>query len=97
MYSNSGRSGCDHLALKSTKYSATKYLMLEDPSLMFSILLRNVTSLCQGLSSLAMGGGQERETLGTRLICGLTEQGCGPIQAIKPCFEARTEQDQARQ
>ena len=69
MARNGGRNACDDsLALKSTKDSATKYLMLEDPSLMFSIVLKARDQTQPGsLFSRSGGAGEERETLGTRL------------------------------
>ena len=44
------------LCLNWTKLNATNYLVTEEPSLMFSI-----ASVCQGLSSLASGGGEMRD------------------------------------
>ena len=66
MTRNGGRSACD-LTLKSTKYSATKYLMLEDPFLMLSILRKARDQPVPG-SLFSPARGQERETLGTKLI-----------------------------
>ena len=53
---------CDHLALKSTtKYRATKYLMLEDPSLMLSILRKARDQPVPGSLFSRSGGRGERD------------------------------------
>ena len=46
--------------LNSMKPNATNCMITEDPSLMFSIAKWHVTSVCQGLSSLAQWGGKMR-------------------------------------
>ena len=50
---------CD--TLNSTKPNATNSLITEDPSLIFSIVKVALTNVCQGLSSLAPGGGKMRD------------------------------------
>ena len=63
-----GWSTCDSPALKSIKDSTTEYLIVDDPSLLFSIVRKASDQTKPAWSLFSRSGGQERETPGTMLV-----------------------------